>query len=127
MGRIYKFSIITTLALSPMFASANVCEAFESTITEQIKRVALELLRSEAYPTDSGPARLRQQSATNYMAIAQVNVNLMQQNGCKALSAPLDPSVYFLDALACASASRLSGTLNMSECKISDWKVKSRN
>lgn len=119
----HALTLVAAIGLAaPMVANASVCEKLASTVDWHLKRAALDLVRSELYPTNSGPAQLRQQGVTNSMLTVQANLNLMQQNKCSPLKGPLDPYDFFIDASACAVESQAAGgRLDMPKCNMVKW------
>lgn len=118
-------TLVTAFAVAILAApvkaqSSTSCTAFRAEIENQEKDLAA--IQVDGLSDNSAPrATLRQQKRTNALTRIAISVDLMAQNKCPPLSAPIDELAYITDALACETA-LLERKSDDPACKRADWK-----
>jgi hypothetical protein len=119
----YSMKVVVLLAvIFTLFSSqANaetLCQQLENSIEPTIKAVAM--IKAGGFSDNSAPRETsRQIQVNNELQLISMHLTLLAQNKCPPRSTPVDPSIYMMDALECATA---TGKGREVACDMRTWK-----
>lgn len=119
LARAAAIMLPLTMAI-PVHAQAQ-CDALNKAIDVGLKQ--LSLLEYAGLDETSAPRDTsRKVDQANWLQAIQINITLLQANGCKLPQLPIERDAYWKDARACHKAPRPRGDDVAPQCVFANWK-----
>ena len=116
----WKMLVGACLAVaSPSVLAQAACADLSKAVEFQLKKAASS--SAEGITDNSAPrATLRELRISNSLALVGMNLTLMAQNKCPPRQKPVNPMIYFGEALDCEIATQ-KGEKDSPRCKMDTW------
>jgi hypothetical protein len=113
-------ALIASVVATTAHAQSN-CAAFDAAIEQRLKSIAMNQINS-VIESSAMRQTSREGDTANHLHLVALNLTLMIQNKCPISTTPLDPNVYFTEALACRKAQLGTKSDNLPACDFATWK-----
>jgi hypothetical protein len=119
------FAALTATSLSAWGQATTLdCQAFESSIEQSSKQAAL-LMASGAADNSAARETNRNLEISHKLQVINLNLQLQIANKCPVRKTPINPDVYYGQALIC-TLDRMKGEKSPASCELGNWKAENK-